>query len=278
MIGIFDSGIGGLNMLRYLQQLLPEHDTLYLGDQLDAPFGNRSAEAVTRLTQRAVKWLIKQDCKLILIACNTASADALRAVQAEYGDKHKILGCLIPAVEQALQLSRFGRLGVIATRGTVASGNYAAEVNKLADKHFKPTDRRALSKPVLTSIATPLLVPLIEENWANRPETKSIVKKYLLPFKHVKIDTCILGCTHYGLIEQTIAAKLPAHCQIIDSAKAQAKATVAYLENHPEIVKLLTKNKTRRFVTTDSPERFLELGNKFLAEKMSKQSVEKVIL
>ena len=276
MIGVFDSGFGGLTTLKELLQRLPNNDYIYLGDSARAPYGNRSIESVTEYTEECVDFLFKKGATIVLIACNTASSDALRALQKKYGKKKKVLGVLIPAIEQALEISRYGRIGLVATQGTVQSKTFDIELDKRADTFYSQKTKKSLEKPILLSQDCPLLVPLIEEGWIKKPETKSIVKKYILPLKSKNIDTLILGCTHYPLLEKQFAKKMGKNCTIINSGKAQSEKFISYLKNHPEIEKSLSQNSSIQFFTTDCAERFRDLGQKFLGRGIGK--VEKIEL
>ncbi len=277
MIGIFDSGFGGLSTLREWERLTSEYDVLFLGDSARTPYGTRSTETIIRFTEQGVNWLFEQGATIVLVACNTASADALRHLQTKYPER-KILGVTIPAVEEALEKSRFGRIGVIGTRGTITSGNYTKEISKLAPEWYLPTDKRALEKPTTTGVAAPLLVPLVEEGWIKKPETRMILKKYLLPLKMANIDTLILGCTHYPLLEQEFVRIMGKRCQIINSGAAQARKFAEYLGRHSEIEMKLSKNRQTQFFTTDDPERFRELGSHFLRRQIAKDAVTKIVL
>src|SRR3989344_3842504 len=173
MIGIFDSGIGGLTITKEVLRQLPKYQLLYLGDTARTPYGNRSQELIYKFTKQAVDYLFKQGCQLIIIACNTASAEALRKIQQEWLPSHypdrKVLGVIRPVAEEAAKVSRFGRVGVVGTRGTVVSGAYERELKAL--------------RPDITVYqqACPLLVPLVEEGWQDRPETMKIISNYLRP-------------------------------------------------------------------------------------------------
>ncbi len=276
MIGIFDSGFGGLTTLKELLKYMPENDYIYLGDSARAPYGNRSMKTIIEYTEQCVDFLFSRGASIVLLACNTASSDALRFLQKKYAtdeQNKKVLGVLIPAVEKALETSRYGRIGLVATRGTVEAKNYDIELAKR--KHlFSSSEKKAQKEPTLSSQSCPLLVPLIEEGWIKKPETKSILKKYILPLKTHNIDTLILGCTHYPLLEKQFAKKMGKNCTIINSGKAQAEKFVLYLNNHPEIKKNLSSKKTIHFFTTDCPERFKHLGQKFLGRGIGE--VEKV--
>lgn len=276
MIGVFDSGFGGLTTLRELLRLMPERGYIFLGDQARAPYGNHSVERVTEYAEEGVEFLFSRGAKVVLIACNTASTDALRNLQNKYGAKKKVLGVLVPALESAIKNSRYGRIGLIATRSTIESGNFVTQLEKIWKDHWHPEEKKALKKPTLLSIAAPLLVPLVEEGWIDRPETKMILRKYLLPLKNANIDTLILGCTHYPLLEKHFAKKMGRSCEIINSGKAQAESFIDYLKRHPEIEKTLLNTNSVQYFTTESPERFKKLGEKFLNRKIP--HVEKISL
>jgi glutamate racemase len=277
MIGIFDSGFGGLSTLKEWHKIAPEYDILYLGDSARAPYGPRSTQTITEYTKQGVDFLFSKGAKIVLIACNTASADALRVLQIQYPEK-KILGAIIPAVEEALQKTRFGRIGLIATRGTVSSKNYEQEIAKRTLIHYAPTEKRALESPVVFSKAAPLLVPLVEENYIKKPETRMILRKYLAPLKNANIDTLILGCTHYPLLQKEFEKKMGARCTVVNSGAAQARSFLDYLSRHTDIEQALTKNGSMYFYTTDSTERFCEIGSQFLGRKIGKNDIEKVEL
>ncbi|MFH1583333.1 MAG: glutamate racemase [Candidatus Falkowbacteria bacterium] len=260
MIGVFDSGFGGLTVFKEFLRVLPDYDYIYLGDNARAPYGNKSDEVIYNYTGQAVDFLFKQGCELIIIACHTASAKTLRKIQQEYlpskySDK-RILGVVVPIVEQAIKLSRYHRLGVIGTTATISSGVYKKELEKL---------RNDLE---IYEQACPLLVPLVEEGWAERPETKMILKKYLRPLKVKQIDTLILGCTHYPLMINDISRIMGKNVKIIDPATVAAEKLADYLKRHGEIEKKLGKNRKVIFFTTDDVNKFKELGRKFLGREI----------
>ncbi len=268
MIGIFDSGFGGLTLMKEYLKKYPEFDYVYLGDQANLPYGSRSRENVIELVKRNVAFLVGQGCRLIIVACNTASADALREVQKIYQGKPVILGVLVPAVEAALGCTRFGRIGLIATRSTVLSGAYEREILKYAPALYRPKNKRALPKVEVHSEACPLLVPLIEEGMESHPVTRMMLKKYLRPLKNASVDTLILGCTHYPLLQPDIQRIMGKRVWVISSATAATEALGPYFERHPELRQALSTGGTRRYLTTDSPERFSDLGSRFLGQKI----------
>lgn len=274
MIGIFDSGYGGLTVMKEYLKRYPEFDYMYLGDQANVPYGNRSKERINYLVEKNIKYLVDQGCELIIVACNTASADALRHVQNIYQGKPVILGVIIPAVEEALKKSRFGNIGLIATRGTVESKAYEREIKKYQSTHYKPKDKKALKEVKISSKKCPLLVPLIEEGADQKVVNNKVLKKYLRPLKESSIDTLILGCTHYPLLQKEIQRLIGKKTKIISSAEAAVMAISDYFKRHPNLFKKLSKKATRTFLTTDCPNRFEELGSRFLKEKFKAKKIE----
>lgn len=264
MIGVFDSGFGGLSILKEFLARLPQYDYLYLGDSARTPYGNRSPEVIYEWTCEAADYLFKQGCELIILACFTASANALRRLQQEWLPKHypdrRVLGVLIPLAEEAAKISK-GHIGILGTRATVSSGALEVEIKK------KLTDVKIFSQ------AAPLLVPLIEEGWQNRPETKRIVRYYLRPLKEKKIDTLLLACTHYPLLKRQIAETIGKQIKIIDTGKTVALSLADYLKRHPEIESKLKKSRQLRILTTDRPEEFERLGSKFLGQNFKAQKI-----
>jgi glutamate racemase len=268
MIGIFDSGFGGLTVMKEYLKKYPKYDYMYLGDQANTPYGSRSKEQVNKLVVQNIDFLVKKGCKLIIVACNTASADALRHVQGIYKGKPTILGVLVPAVEEALRATRFGNIGVIGTRGTIESNAYERELKKYESELYKPKDGRAKGHVRVYQQACPLLVPLVEEGMIKHPITRMLLKKYLRPLKHAHADTLILGCTHYPLLQKEIERIMGKQCKVISSAKAAVDAIEEYFKKHPDVEKSITKKGKRTYYTTDSPERFEDLGSRFLGEKI----------
>lgn len=260
MIGVFDSGYGGLTVLKAFLERLPDYDYLYLGDSARAPYGNKSLKVVYEYTRQAVEFLFGLGAVLIILACNTASAKALRKIQQEWlpvnQPNKRVLGVVIPLAEAAVEASRWGRIGVIGTRATVESRVFEQELHKLnpAGKVFEK--------------ACPLLVPLVEEGWVGKPETNSILKKYVRPLKSTAIDTLILGCTHYPFLKNDIARIMGKNCRVLDAPAIVADKLTDYLHRHPEIQTRLTRNSTRTFYTTDDPERFKSFGENFLGRKI----------
>ncbi|MFH1822793.1 MAG: glutamate racemase [Patescibacteria group bacterium] len=273
MIGIFDSGFGGLTILKELLRQLPDYNYIYLGDNARAPYGNKSDEVIYNYSRQAVDFLFKQGCELIIIACNTASAKALRKIQQEWLPKHysqkRVLGVIIPVVEETAALAAKqatkNKIGLIGTKATIKSKAYEKELKKFDNINIK-----IFTKP------TPLLVPLVEEGWIKRRETKMILRYYLRPLKKQKINYLILGCTHYPILVKQIKKIMGDQCQVIDSPKIVAKKLIDYLARHPEIEKKINKNRRRSYYTTDEPFNFKELASRFLGDKIDQ--VKKVEL
>jgi len=261
MIGVLESGFGGLSVLKGLLKELPEYDYIYLGDNARAPYGGRSRETVTQFSEECVEYLFKKGAKLIIVACNTISALALRHMQNKYIveggliDKKNILGVIFPACEAAVKVTRNKRVGLVGTRGTIDSGAYEAEIHKL-DPSVK-----------VFGMPCPLLVPLIEEGWHKKPETKRILKKYLMPLKSHGIDTLILGCTHYPLLFKDFQRYMGKNIKLIGDDEV-AKSLKNYLKKHSALEKGLSKSGKRIYLTTDDPKKFKDLGEQFLGQKI----------
>jgi glutamate racemase len=268
MIGVFDSGLGGLTVLRAFFRRLPQVDYLYVGDNARAPYGNKSLDLIYDYTRQAVEFLFKSGCVLIILACNTASANALRKIQQEWIPLHypdrRVLGVVIPLAEAGIHVTRYGRIGVIGTRATIESRVYEQELRKLRG------DLKVYGLPC------PLLVPLVEEGWVGRPETHRILKKYLRHFKDRKVDTLLLGCTHYPFLQKDIERIMGKTCKVLDGPEIVADKLEDYLHRHPEIESRVTKNGKRAFFTTDDPGRFKLLGERFLSQDIPE--VEKLTL
>lgn len=264
MIGIFDSGVGGLSSLKKLLEICPEYDYIYFADSLRAPYGGKSPELIYKYTKESVEALFEKGAKIVILACNTASIIALRRLQSEYGETKKVLGVVIPTAEQALSSSRYGVIGVTGTKTTISLHAFQQELERFAPEFYTPKEKKSRKTIQVFEQACPLLVPLIEEDWEKKPETKMILKKYLLPLKSCHVDTLILGCTHYPLIKKQFQKIMGKNCTIIDSGEAQAHALKKYFLNHPEIEQQLSKEKKRIFLTTDNPEHFNKKAKKFL--------------
>jgi glutamate racemase len=260
MIGVFDSGLGGLTVLRAFLKRLPQYDYLYVGDNARAPYGNKSLEVIYEYTRQAVEFLFGHGCVLIILACNTASAKALRKIQQEWLPLHypdrRVLGVVIPLAEGGIHRTRFGRIGVIGTRATIETRVYQQELDKLR------------SDLKVYGLACPLLVPLVEEGWAGKPETNRILKKYLRHLKDRKVDTLILGCTHYPFLQKDIKRIMGRNCKVLDGPAIVADKLEDYLHRHPEIETRVTRRGKVSYFTTDDPKRFKLFGESFLGRNI----------
>lgn len=258
-IGIFDSGLGGLFLTKALVKNLPAYDYVYLGDTQRMPYGNRSHETVYRFLEEAVDYLFMHGCELIIVACNTASAEALREIQHGYLPRHypkrKILGVIIPTAEVTLMDPRTKRIGIMATQGTVASGAYVRELKKI---------RPAVA---VFQHAAPLLVPLIESDAVEFADP--ILRSYLAPLLKKKIDTLILGCTHYPILKRRIKRICGNKIVVISQDEIISRKMKDYLRRHPEIEKNLGKHKRREFLVTDLTDATKTLSRKWFGGDIS---------
>lgn len=261
IIGIFDSGLGGLTIFKDLKQKLPGYNYIYLGDNARLPYGGKSQETIYNYTKEAVQFLFKQGCNLIIIACNTASAQALRRLQNEYlptnYPSRRLLGVIRPLVEAASQEKKYRRIGVIGTKATINSNAYRLELAKLAPQL------------IVEQQSAPLIVPLIEENWQRKPETKMILKKYLRPLKIKKIEALILACTHYPFLYHEIKQIMGRRVKVFHPGEIIASSLKDYLNRHEELGLELVKNPETKYYTTDDPQAFKALAERFLEEKIN---------
>lgn len=249
-IGIFDSGVGGLTVVRQIHRVLPGEDLVYLGDTARVPYGTKSPSTVVRFSCEDTQFLIQRNVKAVVVACNTASAWALPTLQKEF--RVPIFGVILPGVRKALMKTRTHRIGVIATGATIRSKAYSNGLLARSDS-IKVFAR-----------ACPLLVPLVEEGWTSHAVTRAVLREYLAPLRRHRIDTLILGCTHYPLLKPAIRAVVGPDVALIDSAESCA----FYVKERLEHLELLCRNRRRAgtiqpFVT-DEPERFAELAKRFL--------------
>ena len=238
-IGIFDSGLGGLLVAKAIVRAMPEYDYVYLGDTKRVPYGNRSHEAVFEFTKECIDYLFrKENCAIVVVACNTASARALRKIQQEYLPKYfsdrKVLGVLIPAAEEC---AKFKRIGILGTKGTVDSNTFPREIKKLN------------KKAKIFQNAAPMLVPLAEEGEINN--ATPFIKKYLQPLLNKRLDALVLGCTHYPIFKNQIKKLLPKGVKIISQDEIIPKKLKAYFKRHEEIKNKLSKSKKVKILVTD---------------------------
>jgi len=267
-IGVFDSGYGGLTVLRSLVEQLPQHDFCYLGDSARSPYGNRSYEAVYQYTLEAVQWFFDQGCPLVILACNTASAKALRTIQqkdlAQMAPANRVLGVIRPTTEVLGQYTKSGAVGILATEGTVQSQSYPIEIEK-----FYPRLK-------VYQEACPMWVPLIENNEQDGPGADYFVKKHLAAIfqKDPGIDLLLLACTHYPLLEHKIRQYLPQGVQLLSQGQIVAASLVDYLKRHPGIANRCTQQASLSFNTTDSAIAFDQQAAHFFGAPVTSAEVQ----
>lgn len=266
-IGVFDSGYGGLTILSEMRRLLPDYDYLYLGDNARAPYGTRSFDIVYRFTLQAVKELFNRGCPLVILACNTASAKALRTIQQNdlpgIDPTRRVLGVIRPTVETLAELTSSGHIGLFATPGTVRSDSYRMEVAKL------------FPEMTLTGHACPMWVPLVENNEADGDGADYFVKKDVDKLMEVdpKIDTVILGCTHYPLLYPKIRAILPEGIKLIAQGEIVARSLADYLRRHKDLERRISRHSTVEYLTTESADTFSRMASIFLHTPISATTV-----
>ena len=269
-IGVFDSGYGGLTILDKIRTQMPEYDYLYLGDNARTPYGPRSFEVVYEFTLQAVKKLFELGCPLVILACNTASAKALRTIQQTnhpiIDPTRRVLGVIRPTAECIGQLTQSRHVGILATSGTIKSESYLMEIHKL------------FPDVIVTGEACPMWVPLVENNEYASEGADYFVKKHIhqLLEKDPEIDTIILGCTHYPLLIEKIRQFTPSHIRLVPQGEYVAKSLEDYLKRHPEMDIRCSKGNTCRFLTTESTAKFEESASIFL--RMDKMDVESITL
>jgi glutamate racemase len=268
MIGVFDSGVGGLTVLKSLLKYLPNYDYIYLGDNARTPYGNKSKEEVYEYTRQAVDFLFKQGCDLIIIACNTASALALRKLQQKYLPRKypgkKVLGVVRPMAEAIALNKKIKKVGMIGTKATVRSKIYPREI-KIRNKKLK-----------IFCQSAPLLVPLIESGWNDEKEIRSTLEKYLQPLKKAKIDSLVLGCTHYPFLEKQICQIMGKGCKIYNSGEIVALSLKDYLRRHSELTIIRHQKPKLLFYTTGGVGAFKLIGDRFLGKKI--EHISRVVL
>ncbi len=266
-IGVFDSGYGGLTILREFKNKLPQFDYLYLGDNARAPYGTRSFDVVFDFTRQAVEELFRQGAHLVILACNTASAKALRTIQQQIlptlDPSRRVLGVIRPTVEILEEISVSGHVGLLATPGTVNSHSYRMELEKL---HPSMT---------ITELDCPMWVPLVETGEFDGDGADYFVKKYIdrILTEDPQIDTLILGCTHYPLLLPKIRKHTPANVTILPQGDLVADSLADYLHRHPEIERMCTRGGTMTFLTTENPQKFDSLASVFLGGKVESTKI-----
>ena len=260
-IGVFDSGYGGLTILDKIREVLPEYDYIYLGDNARAPYGTRSFEVVYEFTRQAVNKLFDMGCHLVILACNTASAKALRSIQMndlpQIDPARRVLGVIRPTVECVGEISKNQHIGVLATAGTIKSESYPLEIHKL------------FPEIQVSGTACPMWVSLVENNESQDEGADYFIRKYIdqLLSKDPQIDTVILGCTHFPILLPKIRQYIPDHISVIAQGEYVAESLKDYLKRHPEMDAKCTKNGNCQFYTTEAEEKFSESASTFLKQQ-----------
>lgn len=266
-IGIFDSGYGGLTIYDEIQKLLPQYDYLYLGDNARTPYGTRSFDVVYEFTRQAVRHLFQQGCQLVILACNTASAKALRTIQQvdipSLDPNRRVLGIIRPTVECIGDITESRHVGVLATEGTIKSHSYPLEIRKL----FPEIE--------VTGEACPMWVPLVETGEYNSDGADFFVKRHIdnLMERDPEIDSVILGCTHYPILLDKIRKYMPGHVKLVTQGAAVAASLKSYLERHPRMEALCTKGGNTVFCTTEAGGKFGEQASLFLNQSIAVKNV-----
>lgn len=254
-IGIFDSGVGGLTVVEEIIKKLPNEKIVYLGDTARVPYGTKSPETIKRFSIENTKFLMKFKVKLIVVACNTASSVSLSLLRKRFNVP--IIGVIIPGARKAVKITKNKKIGVIGTSSTIKSKAYKKEI------------KRILKNAKVISKACPLFVPLAEEGWLNGKITSSIAKEYLAPLMKNKIDTLVLGCTHYPLLKQVISKTVSRKVKIVDSASSVAEEVSSILKKS-NMLSCSLKKEAHNFFATDAVEQFVRIGAKFLGRKINK--------
>jgi glutamate racemase len=271
-IGVFDSGYGGLTILDKIREKMPEYDYIYLGDNARTPYGTRSFEVVYNFTLQAVRKLFELGCPLVILACNTASAKALRSIQQidlpQIAPWKRVLGVIRPTVECIGEMTTTRHIGVLATTGTINSESYPLEVRKL------------FPDITITGEACPMWVPLVENNESLSEGADYFIRQHIerLLQKDPLIDTILLGCTHYPLLMDKIRKFTPSHIRIIAQGEYVAESLQDYLKRHPEMDNLCSQGGTCRFLTTESEQKFKESASIFLSQTNQELKVETISL
>ncbi len=251
-IGVFDSGFGGLTVVEALARRLPAESILYFGDTARVPYGSKSPSTVRRFAREAARFLLARDIKLLVIACNTATAHAEEVLRQEL--EIPVVGVIEPGATAAVAATRTGRIGVVGTAGTIASGAYDRAVRSRLGEAA-----RVYSQPC------PLFVPLVEEGWTDHPVTSAVAAEYLRPLKEVDVDVVILGCTHYPLLKRTMAAEMGDAVALVDSGEETARAVARILEREG-LQRPADSKPSHGFFVSDSPARFRDVGRRFVGD------------
>jgi glutamate racemase len=254
-IGVFDSGVGGLTVVREIFKILPSEDVIYFGDTARCPYGPRSKKIVQEFSVQNINFLLSCGVKFIVVACNTSSALALNHLKRNFD--LSLLGVIDPGTKAAVDSTSNGRIGVIGTTGTIASGSYLKAINRI-DKNLS-----------VFSYPCPLFVSLAEEGFLDKKATYLIAQEYLRPLKKDRIDTLILGCTHYPLLKKVIARIMGDRVILINSAEETAKELKNYLKEK-KLLNKTSKKPVYKFFVSDQPQKFIQIGQRFLGRKIKK--------
>lgn len=258
-VGVFDSGVGGLTVVRALIERLPDESILYFGDTARVPYGTKSPEVIRHFSRQAMEFLLTREVKIVVVACNTATSHALADLRADA--PVPVVGVVEAGARAAVQATRNGRIGVIGTPGTIGSGAYDRAM------------RQSIPDVEVFAQPCPLLVPLVEEGWAAHEATRLVAREYLAPLLEMEIDTLILGCTHYPLLRETLAELVGPEITLVDSAGETARQAAEVLLEH-RLRSPGVEEPTHHFTVSDLPLRFREVGRRFLGELMG--TVERV--
>lgn len=268
-IGVFDSGYGGLTVLKELIKTAPHYDFLYLGDNARTPYGTRSFDVVYEYSLQAVKYLFKQHCPLIILACNTASAKALKNIQVldlpTIAPGQRVLGVIRPSVEKAAEITRNGHVGVLGTHGTVVSESYPIELEKWSGGRVISTVQEAC----------PMWVPIVENNEIESDGAAFFIEKHIQNIlqKDKDLDTLILGCTHYPLLLHIIKRFLPKNIEILEQGHLVAEKLMAYFKKHRQLEKQISRNGNIVFQTTESAETFEQKAALFMGQQVKAENI-----
>jgi len=260
MIGIFDSGVGGMTVAKAIENALPGYDTLYFGDLARTPYGSKSPETILRYARENTEFLLSQGAQLIVVACNSAASVASDVLRKEYNVP--LFEVITPAVEKAVAETRNKRIGIIGTRATVRSAIYQKKIES------KEASLQVYSQ------ACPLLVPLVEEGWLKKPETKRILRQYLAPLKNHQVDTLVLGCTHYPLLRPLILPRIGKKVSVIDSSEVLAGQLVDFIENSPDLSHELSRNGQHQHFVSDLTSAAQAIADKIFQRRVDLQLVD----
>jgi len=255
MIGIFDSGLGGLTVAKEVLRQLPGRRVVYFGDTARTPYGTKSRDLIRKYALENAEFLLNKGAKVIVVACNTVSAHGVETLRRNVDVP--VFEVVLPAVKRAAAVSKEGRVGVVGTRGTVGSGIYERKMRQIAP-HIK-----------ISSMPCPLFVPLVEEGWAARKETLSIARDYLRPLRLARIDTLILGCTHYPFLHSVIRRAMGEGVQLVDPAHDTVVELSAYLKQHPKLDAEIRSRQPHQFFVSDRTEQFTELAKEWLGSEVA---------